>query len=232
MIKTIDDIINTCSDLFDRKLVFSPFNKDINRVFVISGDDLSPALNNHNGEFEPINTLKWFNNFWIYIEIEFKPIAIESKFQKGFDKKEYFKQLGDMFFRINNEYFNIIISISIFQGGYQENEKKQLFRAEWDNFDDNKIHPQPHWHVYPEENLKSGKDDISDFDIDDKDDFLEDASLQKIDLKRIHFAMNGEWAQNGIQIHKINNPKILVNWLAGVLYHIKGQLKETKTMRC
>jgi len=231
MNKTVEDIKNACSDLFDRKLVFSSLNKEINRAFVISGDDLSPALNNHNGAFEPINTLKWFNNFWIYIEIKFKPIAIESKFQKGFDKKEYFKQLSDVFLKINNEYFNVLISISIFQGGYQENEKKQLFRAEWDNYDDNKIHPQPHWHIYPEENLISDEDDIIEFGINENDDFLKDASLQKIDLKRMHFAMNGQWSQNGTQIHRINDSKVLVNWLAGALGHIKEQLKETKTTK-
>ena len=139
--------------------------------------------------------------------------------------------MSDIFLKINNEYFNVIISISIFQGGYQEKEKKQLFRAEWDNFDDNKIHPQPHWHIYPEENLISAEDDIIDFDINENDDFLDDASLQKIDLKRMHFAMNGQWSQNGTQIHRINDSKVLVNWLAGALGHIKEQLRETKTTK-
>lgn len=225
MNKTIEDIKNTCSDLFESKLVFSSLNTEINRAFVITGNDLSPALNNHNGTREPINTLKWFNNFWIYIVINFKPIVVESKFTKDFNKKKYFEIVDSNYLKIKNQYYNVIVSISVFQGGYQANEKKQLFRAEWDNFDDNIIHPQPHWHFYPEEDV------IIDFAMDEKNDFMENESLRKIDLKRMHFAMNGQWSQNKTQIHKINDSKVLVNWLVGALRHIKEQLRETKTTK-
>ncbi|OFX17802.1 MAG: hypothetical protein A2033_18530 [Bacteroidetes bacterium GWA2_31_9] len=231
MNKIVEDIKNACYDLFDGKLFFSSLNKEINRAFVISGNDLSPALNNHNGFYEDINTLKWFNNFWIYIAINFKPIMIDSKFSKDFNKKKYYEIYDSNYLKIKNQYYNVIVSISVFQGGYEANEKKQLFRAEWDNFDNNKIHPQPHWHVYPEENQISEVNEIIDFDIEEKDDFLEDVSLQKIDFKRIHFAMNGQWAQNGEHIHKINDSKIIVNWLVGTLRHIKEQLEMTKRQK-
>ncbi len=231
MKKIVEDIKNACSGLFDKKLVFSSLNKEINRAFVISGNELSPAFNNHNGVFENINTLKWFNNFWIYIEINFEPIPLESKFPRDYNKKKYFELQDSNYLKIKNQYYNVKVSISVFQGGYQANEKKQLFRAEWDNFDDNKIHPQPHWHIYPKENLISGEDDIIDFDISEKDDFLEDTSLKKIDLKRMHFAMNGQWSHNGTQIHRINDSKVLVNWFVGALGHIKEQLKETKSIK-
>lgn len=231
MKKIIEDIKNTCSDLFESKLVFSSLNPELNRAFIITGKDLSPASNNYNGIPELINALKWFNNFWIYISINFEPISSESKFPRDYNKKKYIEILDSNYLKIKNQYYNVIVSISVFQGGYQANEKKQLFRAEWDNYDDNKVHPQPHWHFYPEENLLSDKDDTFDFVLDEKNDFLVDASLHKIDLKRMHFAMNGQWAQNGHQIHKICDSKILVNWLYGALSHIKEQLKETKTMK-
>lgn len=231
MNKIVEDIKNACSYLFDEKLFFFSLNKKINQVFVISGNELSPALNNHNGMFEHINTLKWFKNFWIYIEIKFVPETIDSKFPKNLNKKEYYEMLDSNYLKIKNQYFNVIVSISVFQGGNEANEKKQLFRAEWDNYENNKIHPQPHWHVYPEENKISVTNEINDFEIEEKDDFLEDVSLEKIDLKRIHFAMNGQWSQNGSQIHRINDSKVLVNWFVGALGHIKEQLKETKILK-
>lgn len=158
------------------------------------------------------------------MEINFVQQPIESKFPKGWNKKEYFELLDKKFLKINSEYFNVILSLSVFQGGYQKEEKTQLFRAEWDNHKDNKDHPQPHWHFYPMRKTDS------DFEAEETIDFLEESIKEEIDLKRMHFAMNGQWAQNGEHIHSINDKKCIVNWLAGILRHIKRQLEITKTM--
>ena len=224
MNRIIEDIKSACTDLFSEKLVFISLS-GLERSFIISGSYVSPALNNHNGTYEPINVIKWFKDFWIYIEINFKQVPVESKFPARFDKSDkdaYFEIFNKNYLKINKEYYNVIISISVFQGDYQKEEKKQLFRAEWDNYEDNKFHPQPHWHFYPDENT------TFDFETDDGIDFLEDETKKEIDIKRIHFAMNGEWTQNGEHIHKINSSKVLVNWLSGALKHIKEQLKDSK----
>jgi len=230
----IEEIKKACQDLFSEKLIITSLS-GAERSFIISGNDLSPALNNHNGTPEKINALKWFQEFWIYIEINFKQVVVESKFPSRFDKSDrqaYFDKLKVEYLEINNEYFNVIISISVFQGDYQIETKKQLFRAEWDNYEDNKFHPQPHWHFYPEKDTTFDiEDNLKEFETDDNNDFTEVETKKEIDLKRMHFAINGQWAQNGVHIHKINDSKLLVNWLSGVLRHIKDQLEKTKTLK-
>lgn len=222
MNQIIEDIKTACSDLFPNKLFFLSLS---DQTFVISGNNSSTALNNHNGNLYEINVQNWFENFWLYLEINFVQYPVESKFSRGGNKKEYFELLNNNFLKIKDEYYNLFISLSIFQGGYNKEEKKQLFRAEWDNYENNEFHPQPHWHFYPKENK------TIDFKAEDSTDFIVDDTKKEIDLKRIHFAMNGEWAQNGEHIHKINSSKALVNWLSGALKHIKEQLEKTKTIK-
>lgn len=216
--------------MFSEKLIFTSLSGN-ERSYIISGRDLSPATNNHNGTYNQINVLKWFDNYWIYIELNFKQIPVESKFSEGFKRKAYFEIIESNFLKINNEYYNLIVSISIFQGGYPKEEKIQLFRAEWDNYEDNKFHPQPHWHFYPDDNKLTETIDDFKFEPDETIDFLEEIATPKIDLKRMHFAMNGQWAQNGCHIHKINNPTIVVNWISGLLRHIKEQLEKTRMQK-
>lgn len=221
----IDDIKQRCSDLFPDKLIFSPLNESLNRSFIISGTDLSPAWNIHNGERFEVNARRWFDNFWIYLQINFIQQPIESKLPRGYTQKQYFELLDKKFLIINKQHFNVIISISLFQGGYLKEEKTQLFRAEWDNYKENIDHPQPHWHFYPKGRM------TLDFDPNPTIDFLEETPMEEIDLKRMHFAMNGQWAQNGNHIHSINDKKDIVNWLVGILRHIKKQLEVTKALK-
>lgn len=230
MKKIIEDIKTACSDIFSEKLIFTSLSGK-ERSYIISGSDLSFATNNHNGTYNQISVLKWFDDFWIYMEFNFKQIPVESKFSKGFDKIKYYELLNGNFLKINNEYYNLIVSLSIFQGGYTKEEKIQLFRAEWDNYEDNKSHPQPHWHFYTEDNKLSETTNDSKFVLDDNIDFLNEIAPKKFDLKRMHFAMNGQWAQNGHHIHKINNPTIVVNWISGLLRHIKEQLEKTRKQK-
>lgn len=234
MNEIIEKIKTACNDLFDEKLLFTSLS-GVDRNYKITGVDLSQALNNRNGTYEPINVLKWFNDFWIYIDINFKQVLVESKFPSRFnksDKQAYFDKFNKEYLKINNEYFNIIITISVFQGDYQAETKKQLFRAEWDNYENNEFHPQPHWHFYPEKDSYSNLEvDIEEFETEDNIDYIEVETKKEIDLKRMHFAINGQWAQNGIHIHKINDSKLLVNWISGILRHIKDQLEKTKTLK-
>jgi hypothetical protein len=54
---------------------------------------------------------------------------------------------------------------------------------------------------------------------------LEQEKEKIIDVKRIHFAMNGNWHNNGRHTHKIDNEQQIVKWLQGVLSHLRTELE-------
>ena len=102
-------------------------------LWTISGENLSVAINNRKNIGQEIKVLKWIDNIWIYIEISF---IINTQKRKTRSKSKIVIP-------------NIFLSLSIFQGTHEDKVKTQLFRAEWDNYDElSDHHPQPHWHIY------------------------------------------------------------------------------------
>ena len=201
--------------LFDQKKVIKEVNNLLkiyfpesnlqligkNNGFALSGNATSKAINNYENNTEEVTVIQWFNHFWIYVDINLK--------SKG----------------SRNNFPNIFASISIFQGDETDRTKNQLFRAEWDNYrDPNQKHPQPHWHIYPvqyhhqsfNEYLEATKEFAE---------FLSEDQENVIEIKKIHFAMNGQWANQESHIHEINDEKSLVHWLTGLLEHIGTQLR-------
>jgi hypothetical protein len=194
----IKKIKKTCKIYFSESS-FKLEERGYNR-FVVSGNYTTKAINNYNNSREEVNVIKWFNDFWLYIDIKF----VQSE-----------------------DNIDTFISISVFQGENSDNIKKQLFRAEWDNFDNNDTHPQPHWHIYPDYDFEKT---FSEFlGIHDEGnsfaDLLNEDKSKIIDLKRIHFAMNGAWSIKNGHIHRINEGDSIINWLHGLLAHIKSQLE-------
>lgn len=153
----------------------------------------------HNSRSE-IKVIKWLLDFWIYVEIDFK---------KDTDKGVY----------------HIFFSMSVFKGRDDDCLKKQLFRAEWDSYDDNKEHPQPHWHFYTENNqVFDSFNDMLASDLEGGfEKMLSEASVNKID--KFHFAMNALWHHDEGHIHQIDNDKKFIQWFIGLLGHIKTQLE-------
>ena len=216
----VEKIRTACAGILPHDIYFS----NIKNSFILQGN--STAINNHNGSKDLVNVLYWFDNFYVYIIIQFIQMQIESKFTRDFDRKHYFDSLKENYLKIGANYFNVVVSISVFQGGEEYKDKKQLFRAEWDNYDSNKHHPQPHWHFYPEEKNNN------DFNVDKMDmDFLQGGLQKEIDIKRVHFAMNGQWSENRSHIHRIICQDTIINWVPGLLSHIKVQLEETKKIK-
>ncbi len=176
---------------------------------IISGANLSLAINNRKNEDQQIKVLNLRDDFWVYIGIEF----IYKKKKK-------------------KEFPNIFFSLSVFQGDFKDNYKTQLFRAEWDNFENfPENHAQPHWHIYPHKYTKKTHDDFEDFielQETDKDfnTFVNNDTTKKIvDLKKFHFAMNGQWSEKKTDVHKISEENELIDWFSGILSHIKKELK-------
>jgi hypothetical protein len=166
--------------------------------YIISGNHMTKALNLHKNDKEEVKVLKWFDNFWLYIDIRFE------------------KSETDM--------LNTFISLSVFQGQNYGENKTQLFRAEWDNFDNDDRHPQPHWHIYSDHDSKD-KNFVELIDENKGEENFENFLKQpSIDIKRFHFAMNGDWANSKDHTHKLTDEETIINWFKGLLGHIKHQL--------
>ena len=203
----INKSIKLIQDTFEKSIPSSKIvlvQKGFN-YYVISGNNISKAKNNNKNNPEEINVINWFDDYWLYFEITF--------------------------YNLEKESYQINLSISVFQGK-TDDLKLQLFRAEWDNWEDNKTHPQPHWHIYPG---KYNSDIFSDFETyiglrkeseGGFSEFIETSqSTTLLEMTDFHFAINGQWAEKKGHIHKVENIDSLCDWITGLLGHIKEQLE-------
>ena len=175
-------------------------------IWILTTEGCSEALNWVRNYPEKVNAIHWFGDFYLFLSIK---IIIE----KVHNKKTIVPQ-------------EFCVSLSVFQGENYNNEKCQLFRAEWDGYnDENQQHAQPHWHITSSQAMENSF--VKYTDTFEKQEFIEllQSEKQKVfDVKKIHFAMNGDWQNNKNHINKIENEQQVVNWLQGVLTHIRTEL--------
>jgi len=176
--------------------------------YVVAGT--SSALNRFQNS-EKVNVIQWFDHFWLFLKITFM------KEEQNVSKQNEF--------RINT------ISLSVFQGKDADEDKYQLFRAEWDDYNKpDEKHAQPHWHITSSQAIE--KTLVKCTENFDEDDFgqqfflqtLEDEKQKVFDVKKIHFAMNADWQSNESHVHKTEKPQQIVNWLQGMLYYLREEL--------
>ncbi|MDD2284073.1 MAG: hypothetical protein PHQ11_01540 [Paludibacter sp.] len=202
----VTDINKECKVLFVENFKLVPAKGHFNiSVFKIEGNSF--ALNRYDSE--PVKVLKWFNNFWLYVEVKF----IVEKSKQGNRQ-------------IETTHTNI--SISVYEGNDDDDIKIQLFRAEWDDMNDpNEKHSQPHWHITSSQAIEKTFEEYSvHLDHSDFISLLEKEKAKIVDVKRIHFAMNGNWQENQTHIHSIQSAKQVSTWLKGLLSHIRIELEE------
>ena len=194
-ISLINTINNSCNIFFTGS-TFILNNTNLGK-FKISGNNTSKARNNYKNESEEINVIKWFEDFWFYLEINFQK-------------------------------HNTFISLSVFQGKANDPIKHQLFRAEWDDYNNSEEkHPQPHWHITANQVIEKTFKELAE-STENADTFiglLEEEKSKIIDVNKIHFAMNGNWINNETHVHLLNNEDKIVRWFQGLLSHIKEQLE-------
>ena len=196
-LKFIDDINKNCQ-LFFLESTFYLENLRANR-FELRGNNISKALNRYKNNREEVSVLKWFDDYWVFMEIRFE-----------------------------NE--NSFITISIFQGDANNNIKNQLFRAEWDDYNNpNEKHPQPHWHITANQAIENTFTELVE---DEEQSFaaliLNEEKSKIIDVNRIHFPMNGDWMNDGGDIHLINNSEKMIKWFQGFFSTMRKQLEYGK----
>ena len=132
--------------------------------------------------------------------------------------------------KIGNKQETIIhtnISLSVYEGEDSDDRKIQLFRAEWDDMNNpNEKHSQPHWHITSSQAIEKTFEEYSNhFDNGDFISLLEKEKSKLLDVKRIHFAMNGNWQENQTHIHTIKNSEQVSKWLKGLISHIRLELE-------
>lgn len=168
----------------------------------------SEAFDDQGNDGDFVKVVKWFSDFWLFVDI----IFIDTT--------------GVNFADPNT----VKITLSIFQGDENDNHKNQLFRAEWDDFDDqSNAHPQPHWHLI--QNNKSIENTVRSFidyipaHRDIFEEVLVDEKNKIIDLKDFHFAMQGEWSNRGSHVHYIKDENQISAWFGGLLGYLKTELE-------
>ena len=181
MDKTIKKMIKIGKDYFGESFSFISKNNILYYSSSSNSNNQSKAINIRKNDRKTIKVINWFDDIWVYIEIKFVPNP-----QKGTFPNTYF-------------------SLTVFQGNVDDDEKTQLFRAEWDNYPENKNwHSQPHWHIYPHKYKMKIHQDFEDFlELSEKDDdFLSFKENDKdlVEINKFHFAMNGQWSQNKSEI--------------------------------
>lgn len=177
-------------------------------LFIAKSASMSSAINNRKNDAQKINAINWFDDLWLFIEIKFIPKV---------SKKRNIP--------------NIFFSLSVFQGEISDEKKLQLFRAEWDNYDEsNDKHPQPHWHIYSKKDYVIAENFIDEIEqvANPFNKFIEDGRNKVLNTDRFHFAMNGQWADNKTDVHSISVHSDLINWFKGLLNHLKKELEYVK----
>ena len=191
----IKDINKKCKIFFNESTFF--LDPSSANKFESKGTYHSKAINFYKNEGAEITVIKWFSNFWVYLAIKFE----------------------------NN---NTFISLSLFQGEEEDPSKNQLFRAEWDDYNNpEEKHPQPHWHITSNRAIENTFIELIEGDAEEgfAAQILNEEKAKIVDINKMHFAMNGNWKNNDLDVHPINNNEAIVNWFQGLFSNLKEQLQ-------
>ncbi|MFV8359069.1 hypothetical protein [Flavobacterium sp. LS1P3] len=200
--------------MLNKSNLISEINKHCKILFTESSFILSPSSANR-FKITGDNTSKAINNY-----------------NNSLEEINVIKWFGDfwIYIIIKFEDQNTFISLSVFQGLGNDNRKNQLFRAEWDDYNNaSEKHPQPHWHITSNQAIENTFDEYANsFQEEGFMAILKEEKSKIIDVNRIHFAMNGNWINDEKDVHVLNNELKIVKWFQGLLAHIKVQLEYAK----
>ena len=178
-------------------------------AYVVEGTH--STINRFDNPIEKVKAKKWFDDMWIFIKI---------KFVRGDNTKE--------------KYFPTI-SISFFLET-SENCLDQLFRAEWDCYENvsTSQHPQPHWHITSALAVEKSLEDLVSDNVEVDDpfkvfaDLVEEEKKNLLKLHTMHFAMTGQWHENGNFINEIHESHVIINWMKYLFSHVRNEIEYMK----
>jgi hypothetical protein len=179
--------------------------------YVLASNDCSKAIDIKRNESREVNVVRLAEDYWLYVVLKFvikdtsTPHTSRSKNSPA-----------------------IFFSLSLFQGEHSDDKKTQLFRAEFDSYDTNSNHPQPHWHFLVGDNYSMPPYNFEEHLSKEKprfDDFVSGEKRSALAMSKIHFAMCASWFKGEGHIFKAEDNKQFLDWYCGLLDHIKSQLK-------
>ncbi|WP_140402537.1 MULTISPECIES: hypothetical protein [Butyricimonas] len=198
-----------CKPIIDPDFMLVPYGGDGYSLIVYHNKGTSKAVNRlDDGGAAEVDVEHWFKNYYLYVEVKF--IFANEIPKRGRKVKRVMKQCS--------------ISISVFK--QIENHIVQLFRAEWDDYNnDQEIHPQPHWHFTAGTSLANTYEEfMREYGTEGLLEILEFEKLKVPDLKKFHFAMNGRWADGLSHVRSIEDVEV-VNWFCGLISSIRKELE-------
>lgn len=214
MIQDHDNLItalnNKCKLIIGDGFILKRSNGDGHRIIMYNNIGHLKAVNRLDGSAaSEVDVYNWFGCYYLYVEVKF---VFAPKVPRG-------KRTAK--FVVNQ----CSISISVFK--LLDKKFIQLFRAEWDDFEDNHSpHPQPHWHITSDTSVANTFDEYArEFGEDGFMNILNSEKEQISSLNKFHFAMKGKWEEDMTHSMSIESSEQVSNWFAGLLNSIRTELE-------
>ncbi|MCP9769173.1 hypothetical protein EGI22_14740 [Lacihabitans sp. LS3-19] len=195
-LKFIKSINDSCKLLFHESHFYLNLTGSSSNSYVYRlNNSNDKAVNYYNNGGEQVSVLKWFNDFWVFIEIRIGQFGI-------FITISIFQ--GNENDNIKNQLFRMEWD---------------------DRIEHTETHPQPHWHITTDKAIgEKLKDFISEGENPTFDSF-ELVKSEIIEISKIHFAMNANWQNEDTHIHKINDEIKIAKWFRGLFNHLRHELE-------
>ncbi len=195
-LKFIKSINDSCKLLFRESQFHLNLTGSSSNSFVYRlNNSNDKAINYYKNSSEQVSVLKWFNNFWIFIEIRIGQsdvlitISVFQENESEIIKNQLFRMEWD------------------------------------DRIDHIETHPQPHWHITTVKAISENlKDFLNDEDSSTFETF-ELVKSEIIEISKIHFAMNANWQNDDTHIHKINDEVKIAKWFRELFIYLRKELE-------
>ena len=215
MIKDHGELISglnkKCKIIIDDNFLLKSCRADEGRLLIYNNVGSETAINRlGGGEDAQVGVYNWFGDYYLYVEVKF---VFAPEIPKG--KKKVTKTLNQC-----------SISKSVFKS--LSDTIVQLFRAEWDDYNDTQAcHPQPHWHITSDTSVANTFEEYAE-EVGEEG-FMNILNTEKdkiAPLKKFHFAMKGDWCEkNMTHSTPIESSTQVINWFAGLINSIRAELE-------
>lgn len=204
------DLNEKCKLIVGNDFQLKQYRSDSHKLLIFNNTGSFKAINRLDGNTDSeVDVFHWFSNYYLYVEVKF---VFDNRVPKG-------KRKADI----------VITQCSISISVFKSLSKKiiQLFRAEWDEYDNEQAcHPQPHWHITSDTSVANTFNEYAkEFGEDGFMALLEPEKEQIASLKKFHFAMKGKWEDDMTHSTSIESSKQVSNWFSGLLNSIRTELE-------
>lgn len=206
----IPNLNEKCKLIIGNDFLLKQHKGDGHKFLIFNNIGSLKAVNRLDGDADSeVDVCHWFGGYYLYVEVKF---VFDSRVPKG-------KRKADIVIT------QCSISISVFKS--LSEKIIQLFRAEWDDYDDEQIcHPQPHWHITSDTSVANTFNEYAkEFGEDEFMALLEPEKKQVASLKKFHFAMKGKWEDDMTHSTPIESSKQISDWFSGLLSSIRTELE-------